>query len=257
MKFPERLPRPPWGALAYHRLDARGDGAMLPGVVFLGGFRSDMSGSKALFLEDWCRARGRAFLRFDYTGHGASDGAFEDGTISSWAGDAEEAVAALTTGPQVLVGSSMGGWIALLLARKLPERVAAFVGIAAAPDFTEDLIWPALSATQRAALMEVGRIELPSAYDEAPTPITCALIEDGKRACVLRDPLALPGPVRLLHGTADADVPQSVALRLLDHLDATDIQLTLVKGAGHRFSEPTELALLGETLAGLDPRLGS
>ncbi len=252
MTAPEFLIRPQKRSLAYHRLDAKGDGAKLPGVVFLGGFRSDMTGTKAVWLEDWARARGRAFLRFDYSGHGESEGAFEEGCIGDWAEDAEDALAALTDGPQILVGSSMGGWIALLLARRRPERLAALVGIAAAPDFTEDLMWPGFDAGQRAALAETGRIELPFDYSEEPTPITRRLIEDGRENLVLRTPLSLRVPVRLLQGTADPDVPHAVALRLMEHLDAPDTRLTLVKGAGHRFSEPAELDLISDTLDGLD-----
>ena len=123
--------------IAYHIVEAQGDISASPGVVFLGGFRSEMTGTKASWLDDWARSRGRAYLRFDYSGHGASSGEFEEGCVGDWAEDATEVLERLTEGPQVLVGSSMGGWIALLLARRLPERVAALVGIAAAPDFTE------------------------------------------------------------------------------------------------------------------------
>jgi pimeloyl-ACP methyl ester carboxylesterase len=236
--------------LAYHRIAGRGDGAIAPGIVFLGGFRSDMTGTKALWLEDWARARGRAFLRFDYRGHGASSGDFLDGAIGDWADDAAEAVSRLTQGPQILVGSSMGGWIALLLARRMRARVAALVGIAAAPDFTEDM-WEGMDQGQQRELMDAGRIEQPSDYSDEPYVITRRLIEEGRNQLVLRAPLALPFPVRLLQGTADADVPPSVALRLLDHIDCPDARLTLVKGADHRFSGPRELALIGKTLHGV------
>lgn len=241
-----RLDLPDGRRIAYHRRDGGG-----PGVVFLGGFRSDMTGTKATFLEDWARARGRAFLRFDYTGHGASSGDFLDGTIGGWADDAAEALAWLTEGPQILVGSSMGGWIALLLARRMPERVAGLVGIAAAPDFTEDSMWAAMDAPTRARLAAEGRIDVPSEYDDAPYPITLRLIEDGRRNLVLRTPLPLPFPVRLLHGSADRDVDLSVALRLLGHAEAADLRLTVVKGADHRFSAPDALALLAETVGSL------
>ena len=225
-----------------------GDG---PGVVFLGGFRSDMTGTKATFLETWAKARGRAFLRFDYTGHGASSGDFLDGTIGGWARDAEDAVERLTEGPQLLVGSSMGGWIALLLAGRLPGRVAGLVGVAAAPDFTEDAMWAGMDAAARARLAADGRIEVPSDYDDAPYPITRALIEEGRRQLVLRRPLALPFPVRLLHGDADRDVELAVALRLLAHAECPDMRLTIVKGADHRFSAPENLELLAETVEAL------
>jgi pimeloyl-ACP methyl ester carboxylesterase len=234
--------------LAYHRIAARGDGASAPGIVFLGGFRSDMTGTKALWLEEWSRARGRAFLRFDYRGHGASSGEFLDGAIGDWADDAVAAVSRLTDGSQILVGSSMGGWIALILAQRIPERLAALIGIAAAPDFTEDSMWEGMDTAQRRELMEAGRIALPSDYSDEPYVITRRLIEDGREHLMLRAPLTLPFPVRLLQGTADADVPVSVALRTLDHIDCPDARLTLVKGADHRFSGPRELALIGKTL---------
>ncbi|HRO11364.1 alpha/beta hydrolase [Amaricoccus sp.] len=232
--------------IAYRRSDGRG-----PGVVFLGGFRSDMTGTKAHFLEAWAHARGQAYLRFDYTGHGASSGDFEALGVGDWAHDARDAVLRLTEGPQVLVGSSMGGWIALILAGWMPGRIAGLVGIAAAPDFTEDSIWAAFDADQRRRITEEGRIELPSDYDEVPYPITRRLIEDGRQNLVLRGPLELPFPVRLLHGTADRDVDISVALRLLAHATGPDIRLTLVKDADHRFSSPENLELLAETIEGI------
>lgn len=229
--------------IAYHKTGGAG-----PGVVFLGGFRSDMEGTKALWLEAWARARGRAFLRFDYSGHGQSSGRFEDGAIGDWAEDAAAVLDALTHGPQILVGSSMGGWIALLLARTRPQRLAGLVGIAAAPDFTEDSFWSGFDAGQRATLAEAGQVAVASEYSEAPYIITRRLIEDGRRNLVLRGPLPLGVPLRLLQGTADADVPVSLALRLLDHVDAEDARLTLVRGADHRFSDPACLALIGDTL---------
>ena len=210
-----------------------------------------MTGTKALWLEEWARARGRAFLRFDYRGHGASTGEFLDGAIGDWADDAVAAVSELTQGPQILVGSSMGGWIALILARRIPARIAALVGIAAAPDFTEDGMWGSMTEVQRRELMAEGRIEQPSDYSDEPYAITRRLIEDGREQLVLRSPLALAVPLRLLQGTADTDVPVSLALRLLDHVDCADARLTLVKGADHRFSGPRELALIGKTLHGV------
>ena len=222
-----------------------------PGILFLGGFRSDMEGTKALYLQDWARADGRAFVRFDYSGHGVSDGRFLDGCIGDWAGDARAVLDAVTTGPQILVGSSMGGWIALLLARATPRAVAGLVGIAAAPDFTEDSMWANATPAQRSRLMADGQIETPSEYSADPYIITRRLIEDGRKQLVLRRPLNLPMPVRLLQGTADVDVPPSVALRLLDHATGPDIRLTLVKGADHRFSTPGCLGLIGQTVAHL------
>ena len=235
----EYLTTPQGRRIAHHRTAGQG-----PGVVFLGGFMSDMTGSKAMFLQDWAAAQGRAFLRFDYSGHGQSSGAFEDGCIGDWVEDAMAVIDALTEGPQVLVGSSMGGWIALQIARALPDRVKGLVGIAPAPDFTEDSMWAGFSEAQRVALMDQGRIVIPSDYSEDGYPITRRLIEDGRQRLVLRTPLPLPFPVRILQGTADTDVPVSVALRLMDHADCPDLRLTLVKGADHRFSTPECLAMI-------------
>lgn len=225
--------------IAWHRRAGRG-----PGVVFLGGFKSDMTGTKAMFLQDWADRTGRAFLRFDYSGHGDSSGDFEAGAIGDWAEDAAEAITALTEGPQLLVGSSMGGWIALLIARAMPDRLAGLVTIAAAPDFTEDGYWAGFSQAERETVMRDGRIELPSDYDDQPYVITRRLIEDGRQHLVLRAPLRLPFPVRMLQGTADEAVPMGWALRLLEHAEGEDLRLTLVKGADHRFSTPDCLALI-------------
>jgi pimeloyl-ACP methyl ester carboxylesterase len=238
--------------IAYHRTSPVGEGRERPGVVFLGGFQSDMTGTKATALEAWAKACGRAFLRFDYTGHGASSGAFEDGCVGDWARDALDAVASLTSGPQIVVGSSMGGWIALLIARQAPERVAGLVGIAAAPDFTEDLIWSQMDEATRRRIEAEGKLLRATDYGADPQPITLKLIEDGRRNLVLRDPAPAPFPVRLLQGSADADVPVDVAMRLFGRLDGPDVRLTLVKGADHRFSGPAELALIIHTIEGLD-----
>lgn len=236
--------------IAYHRSDGGG-----PGVVFLGGFNSDMEGTKATCLEAWAKRRGRAFVRFDYSGHGQSSGRFTDGTIGDWAADAGAVLDACTQGPQVLVGSSMGGWIALLLARRAPERVAGLVTVAAAPDFTEDSMWAGFNAAQRRALHEAGQVALPSDYG-APYVITRRLIEEGRDHLVLRAPLKLPFPVRLLQGTADRDVELSVALRLLDHAEGDDIRLTLVRGADHRFSSDDCLDLIAASVEEVSARAG-
>ena len=242
-RMPQYLETETRRRIAYQRSDGQG-----PGIVFLGGFRSDMTGTKAQYLEEWARAQGRAFLRFDYSGHGQSSGEFEAGAIGDWAADARAAITALTEGPQILVGSSMGGWISLLLARDMGQLVAGLVTIAAAPDFTEDSMWQGFDADQRKVLEAVGKIALPSEYGE-PLVITRRLIEDGRNNLVLRKPLLLPFPVRMLQGTADADVDQSVALRLLEHVSGDNIRLTLVKGADHRFSDPACLALIAAAIA--------
>jgi pimeloyl-ACP methyl ester carboxylesterase len=237
----EQLITPEGRRIAYNLRDGAG-----PAVVFLGGFRSDMEGTKALWLDDWARAQGRAFIRFDYSGHGQSGGRFEEGCIGDWAEDAA-AVLALVNGPAVLVGSSMGGWISLLLSRAMPERVAGLVTIAAAPDFTEDLMWGGFDEATRARLMAEGQVAIPSEYGE-PYVITRRLIEEGRGRLVLRAPLELPFPVRMLQGTADRDVEQAVALRLLAHASGPDFRLTLVKGADHRFSTPECLELIGRAV---------
>lgn len=228
--------------LAWARLPGR-----QPGVVFLPGFRSDMEGSKAIALRDHCAAAGRAMLRFDYSGHGTSAGRFEDGTIGQWAADAIAVLDALTEGPQLLVGSSMGGWIALLVARARPGRVAGLIGLAPAPDFTTELMWPAFSAAQRAEIMDTGVLHLPSQYGE-PTPITRALIEDGPRHNLLDAPIPLRCPVRILQGMRDPDVPWRHALRLVDALQGDDVRLHLIKDGDHRLSRPEDLGLLTQTL---------
>lgn len=222
--------------LAYHLTDGTG-----PAVVFLGGFKSDMGGTKAIFLEKWAHDSGRAYLRFDYSGHGDSGEEFTDGCIGDWFEDACAAIGLLAS-KVVLVGSSMGGWISLLVARQMPERVAGMVTIAAAPDFTEDNMWAGFSNGQKAQLM-AGQVVLPSEYGE-PYIITKKLIEEGRDRLVLREPLSLPFPVRFLQGTADADVDMSAALRLLDHAQGPDMRLTLVDGADHRFSDDTCLDLI-------------
>ncbi len=245
----EFLEGPQGRRIAYNRVEGAG-----AGVLFLGGFKSDMQGTKAVFLEEWARATGRSFLRFDYSGHGESDGAFEEGAIGDWLADAQAVLSALTEGPQILVGSSMGGWISLLLARAMPERVAGLVTIAAAPDFTERGFWAEFSDLERAKLLREGRILRPSDYGE-PYVITRRLIEEGRAHLVMEAPLPLSFPVRFLQGTADRDVPASWATDLLAHAQGSDMRLLLVKGADHRFSTPECLGLIGEAVEELLERI--
>lgn len=242
--MPDFLTTPQGRQLAYHRTH----GAQ-PGIVFLGGFRSDMTGTKAVALEEWARAQGRAFLRFDYSSHGQSSGAFTDGCIGDWAADAAAALTELTTGPQLLVGSSMGGWIALLLARAMPARICGLVGIAAAPDFTEDSMWPQLTPAQQAEVLTKGQVSVPNDYDDTPYILTRRLFDDGREQLVLRAPLHLPFPVRLVQGDRDDAVATDVPLRLMAHADCPDMRLTLVKGADHRFSTPECLDLITRSVA--------
>ncbi|MBI1245650.1 MAG: alpha/beta fold hydrolase [Alphaproteobacteria bacterium] len=229
--------------IAYRRIRGKS-----PGVVFCTGFMSDMTGSKALAVEAWAKANGQACLRFDYSGHGESEGKFADGTIGSWFADALGVFDAHTEGPQIVVGSSMGGWIGLLLARARPARVSAFVGIAAAPDFTEDLIWAKLPEALRAKLARDGFFEEPTPYGDTPYTITRKLIEEGRDHLLLRAPIGFDGPVRLLHGMRDPDVPWQWSPKIAERVTSADVKVTLVKDGDHRLSRDQDLALLAATL---------
>jgi pimeloyl-ACP methyl ester carboxylesterase len=241
------LARSKVAAIAYHRLAGTG-----PGIVFLGGFRSDMTGIKSLFLENYCRHRGRAVVRFDYFAHGQSSGDFAAGTISRWRDDAIAVIDSLTEGPQILVGSSMGGWIMVLAALARPDRVAALVGVAAAPDFTTDLLPQRLSEAERQELHEAGRIVLPSPYDPSGYLYTRALVEDGDRNLVLHGEIPLKCPVRLLHGMADESVPWRQSLKLAERLASTDVTLALIKDGDHRLSRDEDLTRLARLLDELE-----
>jgi len=230
----------------------RGDGvglawARLPGagptVVFCPGYKSDMAGQKARELAAFCAARGQAFLRFDYSGHGISDGRFEDGTIGRWLADTLVLIDTLTAGKLVIVGSSMGGWISLLVALARRDRVVGWAGVAAAPDFTETLMWDAMSFAERREIMERGMIMVPNPYGGA-YPVTRALIEDGRAHLLLPGPIALYCPVRLLHGQRDAEVPWETALRIAERVASPDARTMLIKDGDHRLSRPGDLALL-------------
>ena len=231
--------------LAWARLDGKS-----PTIVFLPGFNSDMAGIKATSLRDWCAATGRAMLRLDYSGHGESGGAFTDGSIGRWMRDALLLIDRLTTGPLLLVGSSMGGWISLLIALRRPERIHAIVGIAAAPDFTESLMWNGMTAAEQAALMATGRREVPSDYGD-PYIITRGLIEDGRNHLLLANPLAITCPVRLLQGQRDDDVPWRQALTLAEQLASEDVEVILLKDGDHRLSRASDIVLLRRTVAAL------
>lgn len=222
-----------------------------PGVMFFGGFKSDMTGTKATTLQAYCEARGQAFVRFDYSGHGRSSGRFEDGTIGAWAGDAVAVLDEVAVGPQIVIGSSMGGWTGLLAALARPERVAAFVGIAAAPDFTEDMMWAGFSEDIREQLRTDGIYYEPSEYDEGPLPITYALIEEARDHLLLRGPIALSCPVRLIQGMQDSAVPWQTALKIAEQVATDDVEVSLVKGGDHRLSEPADIARLHAVLDSL------
>lgn len=232
-------------SIAYRRRDGTS-----PTLVFLPGYASDMEGAKALALDAFAGERGVGMLRFDYSGTGSSSGQFEDGTLALWLDEALAAVDQLTDGPFILVGSSMGGWIALHLALLRPERVRALVGIAAAPDFTD---W-GFSDERRAALERDGRIEEPNPYGPEPSVFTRAFWQSGQRLRLLGGEIAIDCPVRLLHGEADAEVPLDVAFRLMRRVRSSDVQLNVLKGGGHRLSEPHEIrAILSTVEALLEP----
>lgn len=228
--------------IAGRRIACRRRKGRAPTLVFLPGYASDMEGAKALALDAFGEERGLAVLRLDYSGTGSSGGRFEEGTLSLWVEEALAAVDRMVEGPLILVGSSMGGWIALHLALLRPERVRALVGIAAAPDFTQ---W-GFSSEQMAILERNGRIEEPNPYGEEPSLFTKAFWESGQRLLLLEGEIAIDCPVRLVHGDVDQEVPLDVAFRLMRALRSSDVQLNVLKGGGHRLSQPHEIkAILG------------
>jgi pimeloyl-ACP methyl ester carboxylesterase len=221
--------------LAYHHSPGAG-----PTIVFLCGYASDMNGTKALHLEQWARAQGRAFLRFDYAGCGESEGRFEDETLLTWRDDALRMIDTLVEGPVVLVGSSMGGWIMLMVARERPDRVAGMVGIAAAPDFTD---W-GFSMEDKLKLLQAGRLEKPSEYSEQPTLYTRALWASGEANRMMVRPIDFGGPVRLLQGQRDKEVPWQRAPALAELFRSDAVQTWLVKDGDHRLAREPDLALI-------------
>lgn len=227
--------------------EPRNYGAAVPGVIWLGGYRSDMSGTKAVELCRHAGETGRGAIRFDYSGHGASGGSFRDGTISRWLMESLAVVESFATGPQILVGSSMGGWIALRLVQELNARgrgdlIAGLVLIAPAPDFTSELMEPELSDADRASLAEKGYFEEPTPYGPEPNVFTQALFEDGRRNRVLDGIIDVGAPVRIIQGMEDPDVPWRHALRLMEHLPSDNVELTLIRDGDHRLSRPSDIA---------------
>ena len=222
-----------------------------PCVVFLSGYRSDMSGTKAQYLADLCRAQGYAMLRFDYSGHGLSSGQFENGSISAWTHDTLTVIKAAVDGPLILIGSSMGGWIMLLVALARSDRIAGLVGTAAAPDFTEDLMQNGFSAAQKRQLESQGFTEIPNCYDGEPYKITQALLDDGRSHLLLHSEIPLDCPVRLIHGTNDEDVPWQTSLKIAERLRSQDVETLFVKNGDHRLSEPEDLNRLCRTVGRL------
>ncbi len=247
---PAILGRPGRPAIAYAADPGRG-----PTVAFFSGFMSDMSGKKVQDLAEFCRARGQAMLRFDYRAHGQSEGVFAETGLQDWLDDALDVIDT-TSGPLLLVGSSMGGWIMLLAALARRDRVVGIVGIAPAPDFTEELVWGQITPAEQETLMRDGMFAQPSAYSDQPYMISRKLIEDGRKLLLLRGPIALDCPVRLLHGMKDGDVPYDYSLRLARKLTSLDVAVTLIKDGDHRLSRDQDLAEIRDAVAALSFKAG-
>ncbi len=242
--------------IAFMRRDARAHGTALPGLVWLCGFKSDMTSTKATALDQWAAAQGRSFLRFDYSGHGQSDGRFEDCTIGDWLAESLAVIRAQSTGPQILVGSSMGGWLALLCARALAEageanRLHGLVLIAPAVDFTEKLIYERLSPEALQQIESNGVFLRPSAYSPDPYPITKQLIAEGRQHLLFGKEIRTHCPVHILQGMRDEDVPWQHATMLVEHLAGDPVVLSLIKDGDHRLSRPEDLMRLQQAIAAL------
>ena len=231
--------------IAYHQTQGKTN---KPGIVFLGGFMSDMQGSKACALEAFCQKNNLNFIRFDYVGHGQSSGQFTDGTIGLWKENVLSVLDQLTEGSQIVVGSSMGGWLMLLAALARPERIVGLLGIASAPDFTETLIWNALDETAKKQLQHGPHYLMKSDHGDNPYPITMDLIEDGRQHLLLHNTIPINVPIHLLHGANDKDVPAEISVTLSQKLTSDDVHLQLVPNADHRMSGKKEIALLCNTL---------
>ncbi len=237
-----KLKRENTGFIAYNRFYKKNKN--LPEIIFLGGLKSNMSGNKATYLEMLCKDREQTYTRFDYLGHGLSSGEFVQGTIGQWLSDALAIIDHVTQGPLILIGSSMGGWLMTLAALARPERVHALIGIASAPDFTEELIWASLTENQRKDFVSQGIIQAPSQYEEEGFPITLQLIEEGRDHLVLPKVIDIHCPVHLIHGAADKDVPWMLSRRLARRIKSPEVTLTLVKNGDHRLNTPHALGRL-------------
>jgi pimeloyl-ACP methyl ester carboxylesterase len=239
----------PARTIAVRVRESKSGSSALPGLFWLGGFKSDMKGTKAAALDDWAGSQGRACVRFDYSGHGESDGAFTDGTIGRWLEESVAVYRQFAKGPQVVIGSSMGGWLALLLAARLRELkgsapLAGIVLIAPAVDFTEELMWKKFPEGIRREIEEKGAWMRPSLYEEGPYPITRRLIEEGRNHLLLGGLIETGCPVHILQGVQDPDVPWRHAQELVARFARDDVVLTLIKDGDHRLSRPEDIERL-------------
>lgn len=249
---PSILTRENGATIAYHHSPARASSSQdQPGVIFCGGFKSDMTGVKATTLQAFCDGRGQQYTRFDYQGHGASSGDFADGAIGEWRDDLLDVCDRVAQGPQIVVGSSMGGWMALLLALARPARVRGLVLVAPAADFTDALLWPSLSEAARRQIEIEGVWLRPSIYDDGPYPITRRLIEEARAHLVLGGPILFTGPVRVLHGLEDETIPVEHVLKTVNAITSRDVVVSLIKGGDHRLSSPADLERLCAAVAEL------
>lgn len=247
----QKLPRPGQPGLAYVYTESAGEGKKLPLLMFCGGYRSDMNGTKALYLEERCRSRGQAFLRFDYSGHGQSEGRFADGTIGAWAQDATDILNHVSpAGPAILAGSSMGGWIALLLALNWKGTLTGLVGIAAAPDFTEE-VHARLSNAQKKELDEKGIVRAENDYSDEPYEFTHALYDEAKKHMVLDRPRRIDCRMILIQGMKDKDVPWETAVKIQKTFSTGDVDVVFVEDGGHRLSRPEDLEVIDREIRSL------
>ena len=234
--------------LAYSQVFAKQNRKKIPGVVFLSGLKSDMEGTKAIYLHKWALKKGISFLRFDYRGHGNSSGSYEDTSLTDWLEDTKKIIMNLTKGPQILVGSSLGGWLSLLFAERYPENVSGIIGIAAAPDFTEQYKDENLDEEQKNEIEKTGKLSFHSEYFDESLTITKNLIDDGNKNLILKKEIKINCPIRLFQGTEDADVSTSVPLKIMEKIQSSDVKLTLVKNVDHRFSSNECLFLIEDAL---------
>lgn len=240
------LERPGGARLAFRKRDGAGG---VPQLLWLGGFMSDMKGTKATALDHLAAAKGWPFLRFDYFAHGESSGSLAEARIGRWRADALAVIDSLSQEPLILIGSSMGGWMALLAALARPKRIAGLVLIAPAADFTQTLMWPKLSETAQTQLRQGGTYALPSSYELAPFPLTLSFFDEAREHLILNRPLPVEGPVRILQGMQDPDVPWGHALKVAQAISSADLTVTLIKQGDHRLSSPADIARLSDTVS--------